>query len=113
MSSIVPAHRTKYPAMQLSIVAEKAFESAILEVLTEEGAKGYTIFEGGGNGPFHMHPSEATPMHDALHLLKIEVIVHDPATAERMAERLMEEFFDEMPGLVALSEVQIFRPQKF
>ena len=51
----------KHPAIQLSIIAEKVFENAITDVLTEEGAKGYTVAEGGGSGSFHLHPSAFFP----------------------------------------------------
>jgi PII-like signaling protein len=105
--------RKTYAAVQLSIVSEKVFESAIERVLTEEGAKGYTVFEGGGNSAFHLHPNAKTSLMDALHLIKIEVIVLDHDKAEKMANRLMEEFFDHQPGIVSLSEVKVFRAQKF
>lgn len=103
----------RHRATQLSIIAEKIFESEIIGLLIEEGAKGYTIYEGGGNSSFHLHPSSHTAMIDALHLIKIEVIILDATAADRMAERLMEEFFVDQPGIVSLHEVMILRPQKF
>ena len=45
--------------------------------------------------------------------MKIEVIVHDVTVADRIAERLMDEFFTDQPGIVSMTDVQIFRPQKF
>ena len=42
----------KYAATQLSIIAEQVFEPGILQLLSEEGAKGYTIYQGGGKGAF-------------------------------------------------------------
>ena len=103
----------KHPAVQLSIIAEKVFESSITELLMEEGAKGYTVYEGGGNGSFHLHPLHHSSIIDALHIMKIEVIVHDASIADRIAERLMDEYFTDQPGIVSMTDVHIFWPQKF
>jgi PII-like signaling protein len=103
----------KHNAKLISIMTEKVFEEDILEVLEQEGAKGYTIFEGGGNGSFHLHPAQHLSLVDEFRIVKIEVIVLDIDIADRIATRLMEEYFTDQPGIVSLSDVQIFRTQKF
>ena len=103
----------KHKATLLSIMTEKVFEENSLEVLEQEGAKGYTIFEGGGNGSFHLHPAQHASMVDEFRIVKIEVIVLSTDTANKIAKRLMEECFNEQPGIVSLSDVKIFRAQKF
>ncbi|MBT1451350.1 hypothetical protein KJ365_10725 [Glaciecola sp. XM2] len=103
----------KHHATLISIMTEKVFEEEILEVLEQEGAKGYTIFEGGGNGSFHLHPAQHLSMVDEFRIVKIEVIVLDPNMADRIATRLMEEYFEDQPGIVSLSDVKVFRQQKF
>lgn len=100
-------------AIQLSVIAERACERGIIEVFEEEGAKGYTVIECGGNGPFHLHPAEQAALTDAFQLVKMEVIIQDPEQADRMAERILEDFFQDQPGIVALNEVKVFRSQKF
>lgn len=100
-------------AIQLSVTTERAFERSIIEVLQEEGAKGYTTYECGGNGAFHMHPTDHAPITDAFLLIKIEVIIQDADHAERIAERLLEDYFQHQPGIVTLKQVKVFRPQKF
>ena len=103
----------KTNATLISIMTEKVFEDDILEVLDQEGAKGYTIFEGGGNGPFHQHQAQQLSMVDEFRIVKIEVIVLNEDIADRIATLLMTEFFTDHPGIVSLSEVQVFRTHKF
>ena len=103
----------KYKATLISIMTEKVFEEGILEVLKEEGAKGFTIFEGGGNGSFHLHQSQHLSLVDEFRIVKVEVIVLKYEMADKIATRLMTEYFTDQPGIVSLSEVEIFRAQKF
>ena len=103
----------KYQAYQINIIAEKVLEEDLIALLEEAGAKGYSIFEAGGNSSLHLHPAQHASIIDALHLMKIEVIVKDQQKAEQIAEQITQEFFDTQPGIVSLSEVWIVRPQKF
>ncbi|GAB2910295.1 P-II family nitrogen regulator [Rheinheimera gaetbuli] len=103
----------KHSAYQVNILAEKILEEDIIAMLDEEGAKGYTVLEAGGNSALHLHPAQHASLMDALHIMKIEVIVREPAKAEHIAERLMDEFFSDQPGIVTLSEVWVYRTQKF
>lgn len=103
----------KHSAYQINILAEKIIEEDIIAMLNEEGAKGYTVLEAGGNSELHSHPAQHASLIDALHIMKIEVIVLDLAKAEHIAERLMDEFFDSQPGIVSLSGVWVYRTQKF
>lgn len=104
---------TKHKATLIAIMTEKVFEDDILAVLNEEGAKGYTIFEGGGSGSFHLHQSQHSSVVDEFRIVKIEVIVLDRAQAETIADLLVSEYFVDHPGIVSLSDVEIYRPQKF
>lgn len=103
----------RHKATSISIMTEKVFEEDILEVLEQEGAKGYTVFEGGGNGSFHLHQSQHLSLVDEFRIVKVEVIVLQPEMADRIATRLMEEYFTDQPGIVSLTEVEVFRAQKF
>lgn len=103
----------KHQAFQVNVIAEKILEDDIIALLNEEGAKGYTVFEAGGNSALHLHPAQHASIIDALHIMKIEVIIRDQQKAEHIATRITQEFFDTQPGIVSISEVSIFRPQKF
>ena len=103
----------KHKATLISVMTEKVFENDILEVLEQEGAKVYTIFEGGGNGSFHLHQSQHLSLVDEFRIVKVEVIVLQAEMADRIATRLMNEYFNDQPGIVSLTDVSIFRAQKF
>lgn len=103
----------KHNAKLISIMTEKVFENAVIEILEQEGAKSYTIFEGGGSGSFHMHQSQHLSMVDEFRIVKLEIIVLKTEMAERIAIRLANDFFNDKPGVVSLSDVEIFRTQKF
>lgn len=103
----------KHKATLISVMTEKVFEKFIIEVLEEEGAKGYTIFDGLGGGSFHSSHHQQGSIVNELKIFKLEAIVLDASIAERIAERLMEEHFVDQPGFVALSDVEVFRAQKF
>lgn len=103
----------KYTATLISIITEKVFETEILNFLEQEGAKGYSIFEGGGNGSFHLHHGQHMSLVDEFKIVKIEVIMLDRPKAEQIAHTLMNDYFVEQPGIVSLTETEIFRPQKF
>ena len=89
------------------------FEDDITALLSAEGAKGHTVYESGGSDSFHLHPRHRSSLIDALHLMESVVIVLDAEGADRIAERLMVEYPTHQPGIVTLTEVQVFRPQKF
>lgn len=103
----------KHKAKLISIMTEKVFEKNIIEFLEQSGAKGYTIFEGGGNGSFHLHQSQHAALIDEFRIVKIEVIMLEAEKAEDIAVQLVEDFFVDMPGIVSLSDVEVFRSQRF
>lgn len=103
----------KHAAKLVSIVTEKVFEVEVIRLIEKAGVKGYTIFEGGGSGSFHHHHDNISPVIDGFKIVKIEAIVADVALAERIATRLVDEFFCEKPGVVSLCDVEVFRSQKF
>ena len=102
-----------HKATLLSVTSEKVLERSILRILKEHGAKGHTIFEGGGSGALHHHPSDLPGLSDAFRIIKIEVVFSERKVAEAIAHIILEEHFQDQPGIVTLSEVEIFRPTKF
>lgn len=109
----MPTPYTKHAATKLAITTERIFEQQVIDLIKAEGAKGWTIFEGGGNSPLHLHPSAQPALVDAFHIIKIEVILLDSDNAEHIATRLMDELFTDLPGIVTLTDVSVLRPQKF
>jgi hypothetical protein len=98
---------------KVSIVAEKVLERNIYRILEQQEATGYSIYEGGGNGAFHAHPSAHPPLSDGFKIIKIEAILQSREKAEKIAQSIMEKYLSEQPGIVYLEEVEVVRPQKF
>lgn len=103
----------KHNAKLIAIMTEKVFKEEIIDLLEKENVKGYTIFEGGGSGSFHQYVSQHSSMMDEFKIIKLEAIIGDAEVAERIATKLVNDFFKEKPGVVSLSDVEIFRAQKF
>jgi nitrogen regulatory protein PII len=103
-----------HPAIKVSIVTEKFIQDRVCRVAEECGAKGYTLVPAGGKGLHHFHATESTAsVIDDFANIKIEAIVRDRATGERIAARLMDEFFQDYPGIVYLENVEVWREGRF
>jgi nitrogen regulatory protein PII len=103
-----------HKGIKISIVTERFIVKTVCKLLTEMGAKGYTIILAGGLGEHHFHPddSQATLV-EGFNEVKIEVIVRNQELADAIAERLMAEFFSQYSGIVYLEEVRFLRPDRF
>lgn len=98
---------------RVSITAEKLLKDKIIAILEEEGATGYSFFDGGGKGAHGEHPAHRPSIVDEFSLVKIEVIIASRKDAETIAERIANDYFKTYSGIVYLDEVEILRPEKF
>jgi len=105
---------TFYKAKKIVIVAEKILTTKICDIIDQNGAHGYTVVPAGGKGEHHTHytPERASVVADFANV-KIEVIVNNKSTAERIATRILEECFVNYSGIVYLQDAEILRPAKF
>ncbi len=101
-----------YRAKRVSIVTEKLNERQIERIVEEAGATGYTVFEGSGKGS-HGVKNRNRSIVSAFSLVKIEVIVSSRETAEAIAERVAETYFENYAGIVYIDDVEILRREKF
>ena len=101
-------------AAKLTVITEHFLSPQVCAIIEDCGGKGYTLVSVGGKGLHHLHP-----MHDQATVIegfdnvKIEVVVADRATAERIAKRVLEECFADNPGIMFLDEVEICRSERF
>jgi len=102
-----------YQAKRISIVTEKLNEREIERIVEEAGATGYTVFEGSGKGSHGVKTRDRPSVVGAFSLVKIEVIVADRATAETIAERVADTYFEHYSGIVYIDDVEILRQEKF
>ena len=95
---------------KLEIIAEAPVLSRIEEILREQGVRGWSVFVGsegrGGSGDWH-----AAGLSSAEEKRLIIALTTNEA-ADRVLEKLSE-FFDDYPGIVFASDVDVLRPERF
>jgi hypothetical protein len=101
------------PATKLTIVVERLLQPAVERLLNEAGVTGWSVFPGGGRGSHGVHRAEAAQLVREFAIVKIESVLRDRATAERLAETLTRQYLAEQPGIVWLEAVQVLRGAKF
>ena len=97
------------PAVKLTVVVERLLKPAVERLLTEAGVTGWSVFPGGGHGAHGLHRAEAAQLVREFALVKIETVLRDRATAERLAETLVTDHLADHSGLVWLSTVEVLR----
>ena len=103
-----------YKAIKVIVVTERFIEKEVSKIIEANGGKGYTLVAAGGKGAHHFHSTEsrASVVEDFSNI-KIEVIVLDRSVAEQIAGTIMNEIFDDYPGIIYLEEVEIWRKERF
>ncbi|NBB90323.1 MAG: hypothetical protein GVY23_03840 [Spirochaetes bacterium] len=103
-----------HKAIKIIVVTEKFLEAEVRKIIESQGATGYTLVSAGGKGLHHFHTTEsrASVVADFSNI-KVEVIVRERSTAEEIAQRIMNEVFQEYPGIIYLEDVEVWREQRF
>jgi nitrogen regulatory protein PII len=104
---------THHQATKVVIITERIILKAVTEIIRAAGATGYTITPAGGMGSRGVRSSDRAGVVEELSNFKIEVIVGDQATADRIADEVAERFFENYSGITYLERVEILRPYKF
>lgn len=101
-------------ALRLTIITEHFLSDRVAAIIEDSGGKGYTIVSVGGKGRFHVHPmrDQATVV-EGFDNVKIETVVSNRETAERIARRILEECFGENSGVMFLDTVEVCRSDRF
>jgi nitrogen regulatory protein PII len=103
-----------YPATKLVIVTEHFICEKVCSIIEACGSKGYTLLPAGGKGLHHRHPTiNKASVVEGSDNIKIDVITHDAEQAEKIAQRILKECFEDYPGIMYLEEVKICRPDRF
>lgn len=100
-------------ATKITIVSERVIQDKIIAVVEAAGATGYTVIEGGGKGSHGLRSTDRPSVVKALAIVKIEVVVNERETAEKIADAVNEKYFKDYSGIVYLEGVEILRPKKF
>lgn len=102
-----------YQASKVVIITEKLILDQVTRLIAYKGASGYTIVAAGGKGSRGVRSSSRASVVDEFANVKIEVIVSQRETAEKIAEAVAEQFFNHYSGITYLEAVEILRPHKF
>lgn len=101
-------------ATKIVIITERTILDAVADLLEAHGATGYTFVAAGGKGSRGKRRIDRAPqITGILENVKIEAIVPDHETAERITEAVVEAYFDNYSGITYLEPVEILRPGKF
>jgi nitrogen regulatory protein PII len=92
----------------LTIVTEAVLEPDICDTLKEIGAAGYTITNARGSGSRGVRDAGWSSNSN----IRVEVICGEDV-AERIAEHLRRNYYDDYAMIIFESDVRIFRPDKF
>lgn len=102
-----------YKATKIVIITEKLIFNGVAKIIEEEGASGYTMVAAGGKGSRGIRSSGRPAVVDAFANVKVEVICASKGMAERIADRVANQYFENYSGITYLEEVEILRPHKF
>ena len=91
----------------VTVVTERLLKERVLADLRHCGAKGFTISDASGEGSRGVHASEWEGQN-----LRIESIVSHEV-AERIVERIADDFFEDYAVIVYLHDVQVVRGNKY
>ena len=91
----------------VTVVTERLLRDRVLADLRRCGAKGFTITDATGKGSRGVRASEWEGQN-----LRIESVV-SPEVAERIVERIADDFFENYAVIVYLQDVQVVRGDKY
>lgn len=96
-------------AMKLvTIVGEALARERVTRLLSEEGARGYTLFAVEGTGAKGSRVADIEEFTN----IQIEVIVPEPV-AQRLMERIQRELLPHFAMIVFETDVRVLRQEKF
>lgn len=102
-----------HKASKVVIITEKIIVEKVAKLIENAGARGYTITPAGGKGSRGVRSTNRANVVDELGNVKIEIITGSKDAANRIADEVTEQFFDNYSGITYLEEVEILRPDKF
>lgn len=102
-----------HTATKIVIITEKLITRDVTKVIEECGASGYTVLSVSGKGSRGVRSGDQSSIVDNYSNVKIEIITTSLETAEKIANTVADEFFEDYAGITYLEEVQILRPHKF
>lgn len=100
-------------ATRVTITVEQLNETAVVKLVEDFGATGYSVFNGGGKGAHGLHPVHRASVADGFAIVKVEAIMADRAQAEALAEEITQRILAHHAGIIYLDVVEVLRQEKF
>ncbi|KAB2646663.1 MAG: transcriptional regulator [Verrucomicrobia bacterium] len=97
-----------YPMKLVTIVCEAYAQDTVTKLLNEVGAHGWTLFAVEGDGSQGKRPADIKEFAN----IQIEAVVQ-PEVADKLLERLANDFFPRYAMIAFESEVRVLRREKF
>ena len=97
-----------HPTKLVTIVCEAYAQEPVTRLLREVHANGWTLFSVEGDGAKGSRPADIREFAN----IQIEVVV-PPEVAQRLLERLADEFFPRYGMIAFESDIRVLRPEKF
>lgn len=101
------------PATKVVLIVERLIQNGVVDLLEMGGAKGYTIVPGSGQGEHHRRSGRRASVVSDFSIVRIEFIVADEAKGRSIAETVAETYFEQYPGIVYISQVEVIRAERF
>lgn len=97
-----------HPRKLLVIMAEASLEKRLIADLRREGAHGYTVHDVRGGSAHAVREG----YWEADRTIELQVVC-DAAVAERLGQHVLTQYAPHYGVTLFLSEVSVFRPEKF
>ncbi len=102
------------PATKLTVITEHFRSDDVCRIIEETGGRGYTLVPVGGKGTHGLHQmQDRATVVEGFDNVKVETIVATRKTAERIVRRVMDECFEDKPGIMYLQAVEVQRTERF
>ena len=104
-----------HEATKITIISEQMLQDRILRILDQAGVGGYTVLPGSGKSKDHLSDGggDRARVVRAFSIVQIETIVTDNERARDIARTVKSKYFEDYPGIVYLSPVEVLRPERF
>ncbi len=101
------------PASKLVMVTEKLLLKKIAKIIHEAGATGYTVVPAGGQGSRDVRSSGQPAVSDTYTDIKIEVLTESRDMAQKIADEVATQFFDNYAGIAYICEAEVLSAHRF
>ncbi|MEL6687028.1 MAG: hypothetical protein AAFP97_05350 [Pseudomonadota bacterium] len=100
-------------ATKTVLIVERLIQEEVLDLIEQGGAKGYTLVPGAGQGEHGRRRASRAAVVKDFSIVRIEFIMADKNKAKAIAEKVADTYFEQYPGIVYISDVEVIRADKF